>query len=194
MQDVLPVELRIPNHESSLGTTLGTGHRAATEGMCPCQAALLNVTDSRYTDGPVLIILALVTSNIRNCHLPSSKVHALDVLLALAPHLTDEAKLDRMVPYIVDLLHDEFAIVRLAAVRTLIQTVRGATFSASAEEVKHSNFAAHDGYGHHSFERCYISRIYNSEHQVPSAGSGSLCAVCVCSIYRASGRNSCEVS
>jgi phosphoinositide-3-kinase regulatory subunit 4 len=74
-------------------------------------------------DGPALIILALVTANIRNCLLPSSKVRALDVFLALSSHLTDEAKLDRMVPYIVDLLHDDAAIVRAAALRTLMQVV-----------------------------------------------------------------------
>lgn len=81
-------------------------------------------------DGPALIILALLTANIRNCSLPSSKVRALDVFLALSPYLTDEAKLDRMVPYIVDLLHDDAAIVRGAALRSLIQTVR--TLFASA--------------------------------------------------------------
>lgn len=75
-------------------------------------------------DGPALIILALVTANVRNCALPSSRVRALDVFLALSGHLTDEAKLDRMVPYIVDLLHDEAAIVRSAALRTLMQLVR----------------------------------------------------------------------
>lgn len=74
-------------------------------------------------DGPSLIILALVTSNIRNCTSPSAKVHGLDVLLSLALHLTDEAKLDRMVPYIVDLLHDEVPLVRSSAFRTLIQAV-----------------------------------------------------------------------
>jgi len=74
-------------------------------------------------DGPALIILALVTANIRNCSLPSSKNRALDVFLALACHLTDEAKLDRMVPYIVELLHDEAALVRSAAMRTLMQVV-----------------------------------------------------------------------
>ncbi|KAF9557800.1 ARM repeat-containing protein [Agrocybe pediades] len=74
-------------------------------------------------DGPALIILALVTANIRNCTLPSSKLRALDVFLALACHLTDEAKLDRMVPYVVELLHDEAAIVRSAALRTLMQTL-----------------------------------------------------------------------
>lgn len=48
----------------------------------------------------------------------------MDVFLALSCHLTDEAKLDRMVPYIVDLLHDEAPIVRAAALRTLLQVVR----------------------------------------------------------------------
>lgn len=45
------------------------------------------------------------------------------MFLALCCHLTDEAKLDRMVPYIVDLLHDEAAIVRAAGLRTLMQVV-----------------------------------------------------------------------
>ena len=75
-------------------------------------------------DGPALIVLALVTANIRNCTLPSSKLRGLDILLALSPYLTDEAKLDRMVPYVVDLLHDDAAIVRAAAMRTLMQIVR----------------------------------------------------------------------
>ncbi|KAF9011876.1 other/VPS15 protein kinase [Cyathus striatus] len=104
-QDILPVELHIPNHDTRLPGTLPGGRRAA------------------YEDGPALIILALVTSNIRNCSLPSSKVRALDVFLALASHLTDEAKLDRMIPYIVELLHDESALVRLSALRTLVQVV-----------------------------------------------------------------------
>ena len=75
------------------------------------------------SDGPALIILALVCANIRTCQLPSSKVRALDVFLALSVHLTDEAKLDRMVPYVVDLLHDDTPIVRASALRTLIQIV-----------------------------------------------------------------------
>lgn len=65
----------------------------------------------------------MVTSNIRNCTLPSSKVKALDLLLALSCHLTDEAKLDRLVPYVVDVLHDEAPSVRGAAIRTLVQVV-----------------------------------------------------------------------
>ena len=74
-------------------------------------------------DGPALILLALVTANVRTCRLPSSKLKALDVFLALSPHLTDEAKLDRMVPYVVELLQDDSPSVRSAAVRTLMQIV-----------------------------------------------------------------------
>ncbi|KAH7910911.1 hypothetical protein BJ138DRAFT_1126480 [Hygrophoropsis aurantiaca] len=99
-QDLFPIELYIPNREA--------------KALVP-QAA--------REDGPALIILSLVTANIRNCGAPSSRLKALDVFLALAGHLTDEAKLDRMVPYIVDLLHDEAAIVRSAALRTLMQVL-----------------------------------------------------------------------
>ncbi|KAI0317986.1 ARM repeat-containing protein [Amylostereum chailletii] len=104
-QDIFPVELHIPNRDSKLLRPVSSRRRAATE------------------DGPALIILALVCSNVRNCAQPSSKLRALDTFLALAVHLTDEAKLDRMVPYIVDLLHDEAAAVRGAALRTLMQVL-----------------------------------------------------------------------
>ncbi|KAG8960407.1 Serine/threonine-protein kinase [Tulasnella sp. 419] len=105
LQDVIPVELEIPGRTSKLiGGPLG-GQKAAAK------------------DGPALIMLSLVTSNIRNCSLPSSKVRALDVLLALAGYLTDEAKLDRLVPYVIDLLHDDSVLVRGAAIRTLVQVL-----------------------------------------------------------------------
>ncbi|KAI0357817.1 hypothetical protein OH77DRAFT_1303761 [Trametes cingulata] len=103
--DVLPVELSIPNRDSKLHSAWSARERAAAE------------------DGPALIILSLVCANVRNCYRPSSKVRALDVFLALSAHLTDEAKLDRMVPYIVDLLHDDAAIVRASALRTLMQVL-----------------------------------------------------------------------
>lgn len=117
-QDVLPVELHIPNYSPTDG-----GQRAALQGNLPFLFRPSSFTHKK-SDGPGLIILALITANIRNCSLPSSKVRALDVFLALSCYLTDEAKLDRMVPYIIELLHDEAALVRAAAVRTLVQVVR----------------------------------------------------------------------
>jgi phosphoinositide-3-kinase, regulatory subunit 4 len=44
-------------------------------------------------------------------------------MLFLSCYLTDEAKLDRLIPYVVDLLHDDAAVVRAAAVRTILQVV-----------------------------------------------------------------------
>ncbi|CUA77390.1 phosphoinositide-3-kinase, regulatory subunit 4, p150 [Rhizoctonia solani] len=104
-QDMFPVELSIPKRSSRLQGELPTNQRAA------------------YEDGPALIVLSLVCSNIRNCVIPSSKLRALDLLLALAVHLTDEAKLDRLIPYVIDLLHDEAAVVRSAGIRTLTQVL-----------------------------------------------------------------------
>ncbi|KAI0305183.1 ARM repeat-containing protein [Multifurca ochricompacta] len=105
VRDVLPVELFIPNRDSRL--------------LCIKPSKSLSATE----DGPALIILALVCANVRNCNQPSSKLRALDVFLALSVHLTDEAKLDRLVPYIVDLLRDDAAVVRAAALRTLLQVL-----------------------------------------------------------------------
>ncbi|KIO30139.1 hypothetical protein M407DRAFT_225431 [Tulasnella calospora MUT 4182] len=104
-QDIIPVELSILNRPSKLRGALVSGQKAAAE------------------DGPALIVLSLVTANIRNATLPSSKLRCLDLLLALACHLTDEAKLDRLVPYVIDLLHDDSPSVRAAAIRTLVQVL-----------------------------------------------------------------------
>jgi len=44
-------------------------------------------------------------------------------MLFLSCYLTDEAKLDRLIPYVVDLLYDDAAVVRAAAVRTILQVL-----------------------------------------------------------------------
>lgn len=74
-------------------------------------------------DGLALIILSLVCANLRNCALPSSKLRSLDVLLVLSLYLTDEARLDRLLPYVMELFHDDAPIVRASALRTALQIV-----------------------------------------------------------------------
>lgn len=44
-------------------------------------------------------------------------------MLALSAYLTDESKLDRILPYLVDMTRDDSAIVRAAAMRTMMQLV-----------------------------------------------------------------------
>jgi hypothetical protein len=80
------------------------------------------------------------------------------VLLALSPHLTDEGKLDRMVPYIVDLLHDDAAIVRAAGLRTLMQVV-SCTYDVRLSGnpfLKIASRLVNAGYCHHTVKCHYI--------------------------------------
>lgn len=78
----------------------------------------------------------------------------MDVFLALSPHLTDEAKLDRMIPYIVDLLHDESALVRASALRTLMQVVSLYPFFDGDQ---FNTQIAHIGDSHHALECVHLS-------------------------------------
>lgn len=73
-------------------------------------------------DGPAILLFNEVSANIRNCIRPDSVLQALDMLLYLSLHLTDETVLDRVSPYMVYMLADDSALVRAAACRALTQT------------------------------------------------------------------------
>ena len=96
--ELFPVHLNIPNN----------AHPASTIGRRP-------------TDDGTLIFLALVVSSLRNTARSTARVRACDILLAFSERLTDEAKLDRVLPYLVSMLNDKSDIVRLAAIRTVTQ-------------------------------------------------------------------------
>jgi phosphoinositide-3-kinase, regulatory subunit 4 len=73
-------------------------------------------------DGAV-IFLSLICASIRNTLYPSSRLYALDLLLAIGEHLTDEIRLDRLAPYMIALLGDEFGLVRAGTMKALTQLV-----------------------------------------------------------------------
>lgn len=68
-----------------------------------------------------LIVCTLITSCVRNCLFPASKIIAIDMLLALGIQLNDHYKIDRIVPYLVLLLKDENVQVRVNALVALTQ-------------------------------------------------------------------------
>ncbi|KAF2102895.1 phosphoinositide 3-kinase regulatory subunit 4 [Rhizodiscina lignyota] len=78
---------------------------------------------SRTVDDGTLIFLQLVVSSLRSTARATARVHACELLLAFAERLTDEAKLDRVVPYLITLLRDPSEIVKVAAIRTLTQVL-----------------------------------------------------------------------
>ncbi|KAI0132396.1 hypothetical protein BJ170DRAFT_613811 [Xylariales sp. AK1849] len=95
---LFPVRLNIPNNEHY--TTI-TAQPAADDGT--------------------LIFLSMVAGSLRNTARPASKVRACDVLLAFSERLTDEAKLDRVLPYLMTLLNDDVDVVAIAALRSVTQ-------------------------------------------------------------------------
>ncbi|CAK7203657.1 Serine/threonine-protein kinase [Sporothrix eucalyptigena] len=72
-------------------------------------------------DNGALIFLTLIVASIRNTARAASKIRGCDVLLAFAERLTDEAKLDRVLPYLMALLNDRAEMVVVAAVRSITQ-------------------------------------------------------------------------
>lgn len=70
--------------------------------------------DNALHDG-TLLFLTLVSSGIRNTSKASARLKACELLGLFARRLPDEAKLDRILPYIVGLLSDKSDVVKVAA-------------------------------------------------------------------------------
>lgn len=95
---LFPVMLSIPNNEH-----------------------FVSVAAQPAADDGTLIFLTMVAASLRNTARSASKVRACDVLLAFSERLTDEAKLDRVLPYLMTLLNDDVDVVAIAALRSVTQ-------------------------------------------------------------------------
>ena len=95
---LIPLEIDIPNNR----------HRATAAGRKP-------------VDDGSLIFLTLVMSALRNTARSTARTRALELMLAFAERITDEAKLDRVLPLVVALLNDRSDTVKIAAIRTMTQ-------------------------------------------------------------------------
>ena len=110
-EGLIPVQVDIPNNR----------HKATTVGRRP-------------VDDGSLIFLTLVVSSVRNTARSAARVRACDLMLAFAERITDEAKLDRVLPYLVAMLNDRADIVKVAAIRSMTQLVRKSFFSRLARD------------------------------------------------------------
>lgn len=88
----------------------------------------IRIDGSLKAVGPALLLLNIVTSSIRNCLWPTSRLNGLRLFIDLLPYLNDEDKVDRIIPFTVELLADEVAIVRAEACRTIVLTVETIEF------------------------------------------------------------------
>jgi phosphoinositide-3-kinase regulatory subunit 4 len=80
-------------------------------------------TPSLSVDDGNLIFLTIVVSCIRGTARASARLRGFELLLAFAERLTDEAKLDRVIPYVATLLLDKSDQVKIGALRTLTQVL-----------------------------------------------------------------------
>ncbi|KAF2459028.1 phosphoinositide 3-kinase regulatory subunit 4 [Lineolata rhizophorae] len=76
---------------------------------------------SRNSDDGTLIFLTLVVASMRSTARAQARIRACELLLAFSERLTDEAKLDRVLPYVMSLLNDKADLVKISAIRTLTQ-------------------------------------------------------------------------
>lgn len=112
---IIPVHLDIPNYQ----------RQSSTVRRRPVSS-----------DDGTLIFLSLIASSLRNTSRATARVRACDVFLAFGERITDEAKLDRCLPYLVSLLNDEAVVVQVAAVRTVTQLV-GSTLYITINSESH---------------------------------------------------------
>ena len=112
-----------PSQISPISPKLGLGHFPVRLSIPNNEHYVAKSLDPPEDDG-TLIFLTLVVSSIRHTARAASKVRACDVLLAFAERLTDEAKLDRVLPYLVSLLTDKADIVVVSAIRSIAQLLQ----------------------------------------------------------------------
>ena len=89
----------------------------------PSNRHLAKSLGRRSVDDGTLIFLTLVVSSLRNTARATARLRACDLMLAFGEKITDEAKLDRVLPYLVVLLNDRADIVKVTALRTITQLV-----------------------------------------------------------------------
>ncbi|KAJ9161942.1 ARM repeat-containing protein [Coniochaeta hoffmannii] len=102
---------------------LGLGHFPVCVNL-PNKAHYVSGGQQPPADDGTLIFLTLIVSSLRNTARSEAKLKACDILLAFAERLTDDAKLDRVLPYLITLLGDKADMVVIAAIRTITQLLR----------------------------------------------------------------------
>jgi phosphoinositide-3-kinase regulatory subunit 4 len=93
------------------------------------QSAGLHVTAkpkvkrSQMSKSSLLVYLQLVLSTVRHVQRPTTKLVALQLMDRVGKYSTDEARLQRIVPVTVSLLHDQDPLVRASAIQVLTSTI-----------------------------------------------------------------------
>jgi len=118
-----------------------------TDELFPLQIDIPNniheasITSRKNVDDGTLLFLTLVMSSLRSTARANARLKACELLLAFAERVTDEAKLDRILPYLVVLLNDKTDAVKVSALRTITQVVSATPPSSQITQL--TNISSH---------------------------------------------------
>lgn len=126
--DKIAYFLDYDNDETIVSTRTAPSYECTFTKVLPIQ---LDLPDNRHpaarrkrrkgADDASLIFLTLVVASVRNTARATARTRACDLMLAFAERLSDDAKLDRVLPFLVTLLNDPSDDVKMAAVRSVVQ-------------------------------------------------------------------------
>ena len=159
--------------ESKLKSTLHDKPAANANNLFPLQIDIPNHRHTispnvnKPTDNGSLLFLTLVEASLRSTARASPRMKAIELLLAFSERVPDEVKLDRILPYLMDLLHDDQTEpVRIYALRAVTQLV------CSLVECRHifdTDIGAARACPNHNGTKCICL------HRVYSAANTHLC-------------------
>ncbi|CAK4717138.1 hypothetical protein LEN26_006490 [Aphanomyces euteiches] len=119
---------------SSSTTASSSGNRAPASAKSTASAAPVAEEDEDIPEksttkanvkppNGIMIILSLLCSSLRHCQVPQSKLTGLQLISRLGAHADDEVRLQRLLPYVMEVLDDANAAVRAAAIRCMTSLV-----------------------------------------------------------------------
>lgn len=118
----------VPHINSLSGSTSDIRIEKITKSLPEIVPKLRTINSSRsisknLTVPSFLILSSIICASIRNTVYPSSKLNALNTLVALSKEIDDEFKVDRLIPYCVQLLDDSNPMVRTIAFESLTDII-----------------------------------------------------------------------
>jgi hypothetical protein len=113
---------------AEIGDQFTPGTLREFEAIPNLNVGIPGITNLDFTRGGsdetgLLIILSVVLSAIRSVSYPSSRLKALDLILAISCRVTDNVRLDRIIPNLMTLMTDRDSNVRVLALKVATQIV-----------------------------------------------------------------------
>jgi phosphoinositide-3-kinase regulatory subunit 4 len=121
--------MNIATTNDSAATTTHSGQTSTLPTTTTTHSVGLHLTPkpkvkkSQMSKSSLLVYLQLVLSTVRHVQRPATKLVALQLMDRVGKYSTDEARLQRIVPVTVSLLHDQDPLVRASAIQVLTSTI-----------------------------------------------------------------------